>query len=595
MFRRWTSTPQGAALTLVAALAVVAAGGYGAWMVFGPSARGVLPLPGAEYQQGEFLLKFKPGTPADAVRNANASSKATQIDTVPGIGVARMKVPDGSSVNEMVNLYGKNPNVQYAEPNFLRQATDTPNDLYFAKQWNLAKINAPAAWDLNKGSASVSVAILDTGIDVNHEDIAGRFSGSPAADDNGHGTYVASVAGAGSNNSVGIAGVCRLCTIMSIKVLNSTGAGSDSTIATGITQAADGGAKVINLSLGGYSYSQTQQDAVNYAWGKGAVIVAASGNDGVTTLTYPAALTNVVSVGSTDSTDAWANTNYGSWLTISAPGASILAAKMAGGYAATGGSSLAAPHVAGLAGLLFSANPALTNTQVVNILTSTAVDLGAAGRDDKFGYGRINACAAMAAATNLDCPAGTLAQTTAPTPTPTTASTAPTSTPTATPTTTSSTQVALAPTATPTNTPAPVAPTATNTPAPAPTATNTPAPVAPTATNTPVPPTPTPTSSTKTESFTGSVSASGTKQLEFTITVGAPGTISASLGSWGGNPSNNNLDLYLFDGAGTQLAAATTTNRPENLSYNATAAGTYKLRVVAVSGSGTFTLSVTHP
>ena len=420
---------------------------------------------------------------------------------------------------------------------------------------------------------------------LTHPDI--QYSGSPLADDNGHGTQVTSVSSAKTGNGIGMAGICQLCTVQSYKVLNSLGSGSDSAIAAAITQAADAGARVINLSLGGYASSSTTQDAVTYAFGKGAVVIGAAGNDNTSSLFYPAAYTNVISVGGTTSDDLKvSSSNFGPWVKVSAPGQGILVATYTGSFTLSSGTSIAAPHVSGLAGLIFSVNPALTPQQVMDFITNNT-DATSAGP-------RINACKAVAAAAGVACPAATAATTTTTTATPTPA---PTVAPTATPAPT----VTPIPTAVPTTSPAAAA----VTPTPAPTVTPTPAPtvaptIAPTATPSPTPaPTPTPVLTatpvpTVSETFTGSVAKTGTATKDFTITLAAPGTITAQLGGWSGNPSNNNLQLYLLSGT-TQLASATGTVRPQNITFNATAAGTYTLRVTAASGSGNFTLTVTHP
>lgn len=550
LFREATRTTTHLITAVVVVLLAIGTISYGAFQLLSPSQRGVLPLPGVEYVQGEFLVKFQPGAAADGIRSLNAQNNVQQLEEIPGIAVARLKVPTGHSVNEMITLYGRNPNVVFAEPNYIRTATDTPNDPYLPDQWNLPKISAPAAWDVNKGSASVIIAVIDSGIALAHEDLVGRFSGTPAADDYGHGTEVASVIGAAAGNGKGIAGICRLCTLISYKVLDSTGSGSDSAVASAITSAADAGAKVINLSLGSTASSSTGQNAVTYAWNKGAVVIAAAGNAGNATPYYPAAYTNVISVGGSDGSDLRVpSSNYGSWVKIFAPGVDIPVATMAGSYDLAAGTSFASPEVAGVAGLLFSANPSLTNSQVVSLIL---------GNTDSVSVGaRLNAYKAVAAATGAQA-----ASTPAPSPTSAPASASPSSS-------VAAAQASASPSPSPTPTP---------TPTPAPAAT----------------PTPVPTAATITQTFTGTVSKSGTSFKEHTITVSAAGTISASLGGWTGNLNNNNLDLYLFSGA-TQLAAATTANRPENLTFAVTTPGTYTLRVVAAAGTGTYTLTVTHP
>lgn len=371
----------------------------------------------------EILLKFKPGISEEAKENIKNQHALEVLEAIPQIEVLRVKV-NANSKDAVIEALSRNPNVEYAEPNYINQAVFTPNDTYFENQWAIQKISAPQAWDISQGSPSVVIAVLDSGVDFTHEDLVNKGTG--ALDDYRHGTQVAGVVTANTNNATGLAGVCPLCQIMSVKVLSSTGAGSDSTVAVGIIQAADNGAKVINLSLGGYATTTTMNNAVNYAWNKGVVIVGAGGNDNTSMSFYPAAHSNVVAVGATSYHEGKAvYSNYGSWLDISAPGDDIYTTLMNGGYEYISGTSLAAPHVAALAGLIFSAKPGLTNQQVVDIITSSADDLGAAGKDDYFGYGRINAYKALQMATGI-VPAPTSTPTASPTPSPTPT---PTSTP----------------------------------------------------------------------------------------------------------------------------------------------------------------------
>ncbi|MDP2672114.1 MAG: S8 family serine peptidase [Candidatus Daviesbacteria bacterium] len=260
----------------------------------------------------------------------------------------------------------------------------------------ISKLNTPAAWDITQGDPALVIAIIDSGVDFSHEELAGKGTG--VLDDYGHGTKVAGVTAANTNNAVGIAGVCPLCQILSIKVLNSTGFGSDSGVASGIIKASDAGVKVINLSLGSYSLSTAMQSAVDYAWNKGVVIVGAAGNDNSTTKFYPAAFPNVIAVGATTSSDVKSViSNYGDWVDVWAPGQGILSPKMGGSYTLASGTSLAAPHVAGLAGLILSAKSGLTNQQVVDLIISNADDLPGGSK-------RINAYKALLAATGIVLP-----------------------------------------------------------------------------------------------------------------------------------------------------------------------------------------------
>ena len=381
--------------------------------------------PPSESVPDEILIKFKPGVGEVAKDNIIKAHGLEIKETIPGIEVALAKVPQQAK-DRLIEALNKNPNIEYAEPNFIVEAQLTPNDTYFPNQWALPKISAPQGWDISTGSQSAVIAVLDTGIDTAHEDLLGKYLDSPTPDDNGHGTLVSGVAAAASNNGKGVAGVCWLCPILSVKILNSTGSGTNWNLDHGIIYAADNGAKVINMSLGASCFStdiascpQDVQNAVNYAWNKGVVLVAASGNSGSTQPVWPAALNNVVAVGMTDPTDTRnSNSTYGPWLDVVAPGSGVLTTRNGGSYGTASGTSLASPHVAALAGLIFSANSGLTNTQVVDIITSTADDLGPTGRDDEYGWGRINVAKALEKATNTT-PQPTPTPTPIPTPTPT--------------------------------------------------------------------------------------------------------------------------------------------------------------------------------
>lgn len=293
-----------------------------------------------------------------------------------------------------------------------------PNDTYYSQQWGLPKVNAPGAWRQSNG-AGVTIAVIDTGVDLNHPDLAGKLvagwdfanNDSTPQDDHGHGTHVAGIAAAVTNNSRGVAGLGWDAKIMPVKVLDSQGSGYYSWIASGIYWAVNNGAKVINLSLGGQSYASALQEATDYAYSQGALVVAASGNCGdpltyknngctvFNPVIYPGANPNVLGVGSTTSTDARSSfSSYGYWVDVAAPGSNIYSTVWNDTYTSLSGTSMASPLVAGLASLVWARNPALSNVQVAGVIMSTAVDLGTPGRDDYFGYGRVNAEAAVSAA-----------------------------------------------------------------------------------------------------------------------------------------------------------------------------------------------------
>jgi subtilisin family serine protease len=213
---------------------------------------------------------------------------------------------------------------------------------------------------------------------------------------------VAGTAAALGNNALGVAGLAFQNPVMPLVVLDATDYASYSNIASAITYAADHGVRVINVSIGGSSSSSTLQNAVTYAWNKGAMVFASAMNNASSTPYYPAACANAVAVSATTSSDTLASfSSYGSWITVSAPGASIYTTNRGGGYGAWNGTSFASPITAGLAALILSVNPNLSNAQVVDIIKQNADDLGAAGFDQYFGYGRINAYKSVVAAINV--------------------------------------------------------------------------------------------------------------------------------------------------------------------------------------------------
>ena len=252
---------------------------------------------------------------------------------IPGIDVQVVRVPAGAE-QARVAAYQKNPNVLYAEVDGTYSAVGTftppPNDPYYSSQWQYnntgqsggtpdADIDAPEAWAVTTGSSTTKIAILDTGIDQSHPDLKAKivgnknFSTSKTFDDKyGHGTHVAGSAAAITNNGIGVAGTCPDCSLLNVKVLGDNGSGNYSWIANGIIWAADNGAKVINMSLGGSVRLRTLSDAIDYAWSMGVVVVAAAGNSSTSQPFYPAAYPNVIAVAATDRNDAMASfSNYG--------------------------------------------------------------------------------------------------------------------------------------------------------------------------------------------------------------------------------------------------------------------------------------------
>lgn len=408
----------------------------------------VPPSPGADvatgpFVHGEIVVKFKPGASADVKADAHRQASGTPQAEIARTSVQLVKVPAGQE-NAFIARYEENASVLFAEPNFIRRIPEplshdagsevVPGDYYFDEEWGLhntsqqfqcypwfggelcsyvgtpdADIDAPEAWAISMGSPTVKVAIIDTGIDYTHPDLApnyerGRnFTVNPynddPMDDHGHGTHVAGTVGGAMNNQTGspvaeegIVGVAPNARILAYKVCDSNGSCNDFAIMQGIAQAILDGAKVINMSLGGPDISQSMDGAVQDAWTAGLVIAAAAGNDSSTSLFYPAAYDNVISVAAFDEDHKRAPfSNYGSWVDISAPGNVIMSSyPMAACGGASGvpgdtgcynwlsGTSMAAPHVSGAAALVWSRGDVTSNAEVVNILLQSADGRGVA-------------------------------------------------------------------------------------------------------------------------------------------------------------------------------------------------------------------------
>jgi len=381
-----------------------------------PQPPAALHRPHATEATDGLLVRFAAGTGQHAARQA-----AAQVGFAPGEWIAHQGVlvvrslsaPTTASMATLaalpeVGALAARHEVEHIEANPIIAVQDTPNDPYYAtNQWAPQVIGMPAAWDVTTGSPSVVVAVVDTGLDMSHSEFAGKYAAGidfvngdvDPTDDHGHGTHIAGTVGALTNNGDGIAAIGRDTTILPVKVMNANGSGSHSTIAQGIHWATDNGADIINLSLSGSASTLVLETAVDYAFDHGVLVVAAAGNGNTSTPNYPAAYANAMAIAATTSTDArWSLSNFGPWISMAAPGSSIVSTGWSGGpgpYTSGSGTSQATAHVSAVAALLLAADPSQANTALRERLESSAVDLGTPGRDDEFGTGRLDALAAI--------------------------------------------------------------------------------------------------------------------------------------------------------------------------------------------------------
>ena len=363
-----------------------------------------------DFVPGELLIKFRAGTSDQDMRNLSAENGLSVIQDISELGIKRVAIPQGLE-EEMSRRLSSNPLVVYAEPNGIVTGTTIPNDTNYGLQWNMGKINATQAWDITTGSSNITIAIVDSGVDYSHLDLNDPQKLLPgwdyvnndnnAQDDFGHGTHVAGIAAASTNNGRGVAGVAWGSKILPVKVLDNTNHGTNANVALGIRYAVDHGAKVINLSLGSSTDSTSVRDQINFAYSQNVVVVASAGNDGTSAYSYPASNDHVISVAATDSNDAHPSfSQYNDKVAVAAPGvaasgAGIYSTYWSNAYAYMYGTSMAAPHVSGLAALLLSQNSSLTPDQIKYQLEANAEHKGTLKFDPQYGFGRINAYFAL--------------------------------------------------------------------------------------------------------------------------------------------------------------------------------------------------------
>ena len=379
----------------------------------------------ASYDTDTVIVKLASGVSAQERAGLFAATGVSdRVGSVAGVGADVVRVQgDPADVARRLN---RSLLVSYAEPNFILTASAVPNDPLFGELYGLnntgqtggradADIDAPEGWDAAglgafPATGGVKIGIVDTGIDQTHPELSGKtvdcgaaFGGivtsGACADDNMHGTHVAGTIAAKANNATGVAGVAFNSNLVICKALRGgAGVGLTSDVANCITWAHSKGAKVISMSLGG-GQSTTLQSAVAGAWengsATGSVLIAAAGNDGNSTVSYPAGYAQVVSVAATDDNDAKASfSNTNADVEVAAPGVDVLSTIPGGQYFELSGTSMATPHASGVAGVLWQLFPTDTAAGIRSRLTSSVDDLGPAGRDPSFGFGRVNLCKA---------------------------------------------------------------------------------------------------------------------------------------------------------------------------------------------------------
>jgi len=354
------------------------------------------PLVTQEVETDQVMVTFK-----EDVKSEKTDLDVVSVKTVETEEVATLKVPEGETVDTFIEELETRKDIESVEPDHLVQLTYTPNDPYFNYyQYHHKNIETERAWDKTMGSSDVVVAVLDQGFDLNHQDLRNQIVSSYSTSSTGfsvddHGTHVAGIIGSSIDNYAFGAGVAPKTSIMPIDVFESETAYTSDVI-EGIYQAVWAGADIINMSLGSYSYNSQYNNAIQYAYQSGLVIVASAGNDSSSQTRYPASYDNVISVGSTDSSDYQSYfSNYGYDIDIVAPGSSIYSTLPYNSGGWMSGTSMASPVVAGVAALLLASEPNLTNDQVVDRLLSTAKDLGAYGKDNIYGNGLVNAKQAL--------------------------------------------------------------------------------------------------------------------------------------------------------------------------------------------------------
>ncbi|MDF1513822.1 MAG: S8 family serine peptidase, partial [Anaerolineae bacterium] len=386
------------------------------------------------YKPGTVLVRFAQSVDRQKAEHILQGIKAQKTGTIFGSDVDILRVAEGQE-KEIIAYLSAQPDVIFAEPDYLYSVAAAPDDPFFGAQWAHTNLHSVQAWDITTGSTSIKIAIVDTGIDAGHPDLATKIlpghsflnqgiEDSNPVDLHGHGTHVSGIAAAMTNNLAGVAGTSWGAKIIPIRSLGTDGKGWTTDIAAGINWARLNGADIINLSLGGDAQSSAMATAVQQAYDAGILVVAAMGNYATDTPFYPAAYPHVLAVAGTKKDNTRATySNFGSHADISAPGGYLNYLHDGDGILSTmptynvtlttdelyskyydtlHGTSQAAPFISGLAALIWSMDPTLSPDAVTDIITSTAVDLGSAGWDPYYGHGLADAKAALDVVNGLD-------------------------------------------------------------------------------------------------------------------------------------------------------------------------------------------------
>ena len=358
--------------------------------------------PTINYQAEQLIIKFNGKTTYNLKESILHAIQAKELQTIQSGHFTLVSLPKGTDLQDAAASLKKWDEVESVEPNYKVRTSYTPTDSGYSKQWYAKKINMDTAWDLSKGAPGIKVAVIDAGIQATHPELKGHIimpfnavNGShKTLPSNDHGTHVAGIIGA-SLNGKGIAGIAPNIKIIPVNVFSGNEA-DIFTIIDGIDYAVKSGADIINLSLTMEDYTEVLDYSIQSAWKKGILIVAAAGNEDTDTEQYPAALNHVLGVSATTKQDKKADfSNYGTYIDLAAPGVDIYSTIPWNSYEIMSGTSMSAPVVSGVSALVLSKNPFLTPSELMNILQTSSKDLGAIGRDDFYGYGRVDAYKAL--------------------------------------------------------------------------------------------------------------------------------------------------------------------------------------------------------